>query len=243
MKRIELRLNRELLEQLLAIKPRTLPMTTFCEMLIERGLDTGITLGGPSKAGTPSSNTSSNSFSDTKSSLNNSSNTYLLNYAVSEQKKEQKEPVNASVIADESQPEPELELPKPAPKVVHVPKRGGRKRQPPAQGPEPFERFWHQYQAITKRAANQSKPRALEVWKEVVQTVDPDALCRALGEAVTEQSRKDREGGFGSPFPDCFRWLRDGYYEAHLKPAVVQPPLPPEPVLAGAPADPFACPF
>lgn len=251
MKRIELRLNGELLEQMLSVKPKSLPLTTFCEMLIERGLDTGITLGGPSEAGTTLSYSSSNSFTYGKNLLENTlQNTYLKHYAVSDGKNCIKTAVNGSVIADESQVEPEVDAAvEPAveasaePKAaVHVPKRGGRKRKPPVQGPEAFERFWHQYQSIKRRAANQSKPRALEVWTDVVRTVDPEALCKALGEAVTAQARVEREGGFASPFPDCFRWLRDGYYEAHLKPTVQQPQLMPPPPPA-VPADPFACPF
>lgn len=102
-------------------------------------------------------------------------------------------------------------------------------------GTPEFEAFWRQYQAIKKRASNQSKPKALELFTKVVKQHGAERLMAALSRAVTQQARIEREGGFASPFPDCFRWLRDGYYEAYLEepaaavaaaavPALVQPP-------------------
>jgi hypothetical protein len=100
---------------------------------------------------------------------------------------------------------------------VEVPEaRPVKARKSKVKGSQEFEQFWRQYQAIKRRASSQSKPRALEVWSEVVSSVSPEALCQALGRAVTQQARLERDGGFASPFPDCFRWLRDGYYEAFL---------------------------
>jgi hypothetical protein len=94
--------------------------------------------------------------------------------------------------------------------------RPAKPRKSKAKGSPEFERFWRQYQAIKRRASSQSKPRALEVWSEVVRRISAEALCQSLGRAVTQQARLERDGGFASPFPDCFRWLRDGYYEAFL---------------------------
>lgn len=114
--------------------------------------------------------------------------------------------------------------------LTEVPKaKNGRARKSKAEGSPEFERFWRQYQAIKRRASNQSKPRALEIWNTVIGTTTADALCDALTRAVNQQARQEREGGFASPFPDCFRWLRDGYYEAFLDnstPAAVIPKLP-----------------
>ena len=123
---------------------------------------------------------------------------------------------------------------------VEVPEaRPVKARKSKAKGSPEFEQFWRQYQAIKRRASSQSKPRALEVWTEVVSSVSPEALCHALGRAVTQQARLERDGGFASPFPDCFRWLRDGYYEAFLdapSAAAAGPDLTP-------PAEHADCPF
>ena len=114
--------------------------------------------------------------------------------------------------------------------AITVPKaRSAKARKPKAQGTPEFEAFWRAYQAIKRRASNQSKPRALEAWADVAASVAPEALQGALNRAIAQQARQERDGGFASPFPDCFRWLRDGYYEAFLDnstPAVVIPKLP-----------------
>ena len=54
MPRVELRLEPNLHEKLLAAKPKSLSLPAFCAFIIEGTLDTPVTLGGPSEAGTPS---------------------------------------------------------------------------------------------------------------------------------------------------------------------------------------------
>lgn len=82
-----------------------------------------------------------------------------------------------------------------------------------------FDAFWRRYQAIERRASGQSKPRAWEQYRKIVVSVPCEALEGALTAAVRDQAATERRGGFASPFPDCFRWLRDGRYEAHLQTA------------------------
>lgn len=103
--------------------------------------------------------------------------------------------------------------------------RLGKTRQANTKGSPAFEAFWKQYQAIKRRASSQSKPKALVMWEEVLGSgTTAEQLRQALGAAVTKQNQIERDGGYASPFPDCFRWLRDGYYEAFLEtPALVVP--------------------
>lgn len=81
-----------------------------------------------------------------------------------------------------------------------------------------FLGFWIDYQKIPKRASGQSKPKAWAEWQKLSRETQ-DALPRALKIAVREQAAVEIKGGFAAAFPDCFRWLRDGRYEAHLETA------------------------
>jgi len=85
-------------------------------------------------------------------------------------------------------------------------------------GSPEFETFWSAYQAIDHRANKQAKPQAWEVWKQLMDDgVSPDDLTRALSVASDDVDRRLRSGEFASPFPDCFRWLRDECYAVYLE--------------------------
>ena len=56
---IKLTIDPETADRLQLQKPRSLPLATFCALLIEQGLDTPATLGVQSAAGTPSTSISS----------------------------------------------------------------------------------------------------------------------------------------------------------------------------------------
>lgn len=77
-------------------------------------------------------------------------------------------------------------------------------------GPELFERFWKLYLSAPVRAASQSKPKALQQWNKIIRTEQPDSLLEALQSEIDVQHAA--AGGFVSPLPDCFRWLRDERY-------------------------------
>nr|BAR30669.1 putative viral A-type inclusion protein repeat containing protein [uncultured Mediterranean phage uvMED] len=88
-----------------------------------------------------------------------------------------------------------------------------------------FLGFWISYQKIPKRASGQSKPKAWAEWQKLPKATQ-QALERALKLALKEQAATELKGGFAAAFPDCFRWLRDGRYEAHLETATSQPACP-----------------
>jgi len=93
----------------------------------------------------------------------------------------------------------------------------GLKRGKPAYSEE-FLAFWQRYQKIKKRASGQSKPKAWAEYKKLAKG-SQKALEGALIAALKDQAIAERNGGFASPFPDCFRWLRDGRYESFLETA------------------------
>lgn len=101
-------------------------------------------------------------------------------------------------------------------------KRGRKPRAAVPYTPE-FDAFWRTYQAIERRASGQSKPLAWDQYRTITASVACEALQGALNAAIREQAATERKGGFAAPFPDCFRWLRDGRHEAHLSSAAVAP--------------------
>jgi hypothetical protein len=157
-----------------------------------QGVDRPDTLGGPPAGGTPSSST----LSSTSNFLDLNPKPYK---AVTEGVTGQLVPIT---------PDPEQLEPEPA--------KRSRKRKPKAEGCPEFEQWWKQYLSISKRASNQSKPKALEEWTAACKAHTPDQLLAALKSAVQTQARIERDGGFATPFPDAFRWLRDGYHVSHV---------------------------
>lgn len=106
--------------------------------------------------------------------------------------------------------------------------------------PEAFGLFWRQYLAIEKRASNQSKPKAFAAWSGVTKHLDPLSLQQCLTGAVNEQRSIERRGGFAAAFPDAFRWLRDGRWEAFLPSDTQrQPEASPRRFQGPLPSDPF----
>ena len=116
--------------------------------------------------------------------------------------------------------------------------KGQKKREKLAYS-EGFLAFWQRYQKIKKRASGQSKPKAWAEYKKLARGPQ-EALEGALMAALKDQSIAERNGGFATPFPDCFRWLRDGRYESFLETATT-PKARPAPLLhSGAQeGDPF----
>lgn len=103
-----------------------------------------------------------------------------------------------------------------------------------------FTAWWAQYQAIRNRASNQSKPKAWDQWRKARKAVTVNDLRDCLTAAVREQQMIERQGGFASSFPDAFRWLRDGRWEAFMPSDTQQPLEAPSRALQGPlPSDPF----
>ena len=85
-------------------------------------------------------------------------------------------------------------------------------------GTPEFEAFWKRYQGCRHRANGQSKPKALEVWKQLVPgELQPDDLNRAIQGAIDDIHSRQGTNEFASPLPDCFRWLRDECYAVYLE--------------------------
>ena len=81
-----------------------------------------------------------------------------------------------------------------------------------------FEAFWKRYQGCRHRANGQSKPKAMELWGQLVpDELQADDLMRAIDGAIKDIHSRQDVGEFASPLPDCFRWLRDGFYSSYLE--------------------------
>lgn len=103
-----------------------------------------------------------------------------------------------------------------------------------------FKAWWAQYQAISNRASSQSKPKAWDEWRKALRKVTIEDLRSCLTAAVQEQRMVERQGGFASSFPDAFRWLRDGRYEAFMPSDTSEPLDAPSRAFQGPlPSDPF----
>ena len=85
-------------------------------------------------------------------------------------------------------------------------------------GTPEFEAFWKRYQSCRHRANGQSKPKAVEVWGQLVpDQVHAIDLLRAIEGAIDDIRSRQGVGEFASPLPDCFRWLRDECYAVYLE--------------------------
>ena len=85
-------------------------------------------------------------------------------------------------------------------------------------GTPEFEAFWKRYQGCRHRANGQSKPKAMELWGQLVpDELQPEDLMRAIDGAIEDIRSRQGVGEFASPLPDCFRWLRDECYAVYLE--------------------------
>tara|TARA_R100001086_G_scaffold237221_1_gene161156 strand:- start:1030 stop:1755 length:726 start_codon:yes stop_codon:yes gene_type:complete len=85
-------------------------------------------------------------------------------------------------------------------------------------GTPEFEAFWKRYQGCRHRANGQSKPKAMELWGQLVpDELQPKDLMRAIDGAIEDIRSRQGVGEFASPLPDCFRWLRDECYAVYLE--------------------------
>lgn len=91
-------------------------------------------------------------------------------------------------------------------------------------GTPEFEAFWKRYQGCRHRANGQSKPKAMELWGQLVpDELQPDDLMRAIDGAIEDIRSRQGVGEFASPLPDCFRWLRDECYAVYLEDNAPEP--------------------
>lgn len=221
-KRVELRLPADLADELEALMPRTQTLPSFCALLIEQELTRVRTLPayrvGAGNQGhlTTESDDQQDALAEgleAQGSLQPSESNVILEHIILE------DGVGKGLSGETPRQEPLTFAEGYKSLDTHLIPEAliGKTRQANTKGTPEFEAFWRQYQAIKRRASSQSKPKALKVWETIVPGISAEALSQALGRAVTQQVRQERDGGFASPFPDCFRWLRDGYYESHLE--------------------------
>ena len=85
-------------------------------------------------------------------------------------------------------------------------------------GTPEFEAFWKRYQGCRHRANGQSKPKAMQLWGQLVpDELQPDDLMRAIDGAIEDIRSRQGIGEFASQLPNCFRWLRDECYAVYLE--------------------------
>lgn len=77
-----------------------------------------------------------------------------------------------------------------------------------------FEAAWTIYRASEHRVASISRSKALEQWRKVCKTQDPDKLFKALEYELRIRENPQKSKRFLGMMPDLFRWLRDGKWEA-----------------------------
>ena len=104
------------------------------------------------------------------------------------------------------------------------PEKARKSRAKHTKGTPEFEAFWKRYQGCRHRANGQSKPKAMELWGQLVpDELQPDDLMRAIDGAIEDIRSRQGVGEFASPLPDCFRWLRDECYAVYLEDNVPAP--------------------
>ena len=85
-------------------------------------------------------------------------------------------------------------------------------------GSPEFEQFWRLYQGSPLKANGQSKPKAWEVYQQLIpEELSSEDLDRAVTAAVEDIVTRQQVGEFAAPLPDCFRWLRDECYAVFLE--------------------------
>ena len=111
----------------------------------------------------------------------------------------------------------------------HAPKKkkgetGGKKNDAPSdckvkrpQYTPEFEEFWAEYQKLPKKV-HQTKYKAFEVFKQVIDFESPKNLIRAAKLYVNQQvADLDGIDAWTMSAPDCFRWLKDDRYSVLLE--------------------------
>ena len=137
--------------------------------------------------------------------------------------------VAGALQLQQSLPQPTTVVPVPAQELDHEKKhivvkneikveKARKSRAKRAKGTLEFEAFWKRYQGCRHRSNGQSKPKALELWGQLVpDELQADDLMRAIDGAIKDIHSRQDVGEFASPLPDCFRWLRDGFYSSYLE--------------------------
>lgn len=147
----------------------------------------------------------------------------------SEAPQEQQLPPHQTEAVQSSAQEPDHEKKHIVVKSEIKVEKARKSRAKKTKGTPEFEAFWKRYQGCRHRANGQSKPKAVELWGQLVpDELQPDDLMRAIDGAIADIRSRQGIGEFASPLPDCFRWLRDECYAVYLEdntPAPTKPSM------------------
>ncbi len=136
----------------------------------------------------------------------------------SEASQEQQLPPHQTEAVQSSAQEPDHEKKHIVVKSEIKVEKARKSRAKKTKGTPEFEAFWKRYQGCRHRANGQSKPKAMELWGQLVpDELQPDDLMRAIDGAIEDIRSRQGVGEFASPLPDCFRWLRDECYAVYLE--------------------------
>ena len=209
---IRLRIPQELIARLDHEKPKVLSLTSFCALLIEQGIDKfdrGAKVLVSPAAGPQQGNL--RPLTGNKPSLKQPE-------GESEASQEQQLPPHQTVAVQSSAQEPDHEKKHIVVKSEIKVEKARKSRAKKTKGTPDFEAFWKRYQGCRHRANGQSKPKAMELWGQLVpDELQADDLMRAIDGAIKDIHSRQDVGEFASPLPDCFRWLRDGFYSSYLE--------------------------
>jgi hypothetical protein len=209
---IRLRIPQELIARLDHEKPKVLSLTSFCALLIEQGIDKfdrGAKVLVSPAAGPPQGNL--RPLTGNKPSLKQPE-------GESEALQEQQLPPQPTEAVQSSAQELDHEKKHIVVKSEIKVEKARKSRAKKTKGTPEFEAFWKRYQGCRHRANGQSKPKAMELWGQLVpDELQPDDLMRAIDGAIEDIRSRQGVGEFASPLPDCFRWLRDECYAVYLE--------------------------
>ena len=198
---IRLRCPEKLHDEIHAHKPEYLPLTGFVMLLIEEGLTkfTSRSTLPAYRVGAVGNSTSPSEVCLT-SSTGETTDSPTGEPAVSGSKE------GCSSLGNSSIPES---------RCLKQAKKAKKKPEKPEYTPE-FETFWTTYLGLPQRASKQSKQLAFAAYLVALDNQPHEALQRAVEAYARTQQEELLLESFTVCAPDCFRWLRDGCYEALL---------------------------
>ena len=215
---IKLTLDPETAQKLLAKKPRTLPMATFCALVLEQSLTEGARLPAYCVGAGNTDNLSTEQVVSTPASAEYSLEDELKALQAVESPAPQESSLQTSVlflgdgVGRESEGTPRKD-----PSLVCVPPAKAPRKHVRREYTPEFQQFWNVYQTCPIKANSQSKPLAFEAWKEAIQAETPERVIEAARRVVEQAKQAKIQDDWFAPLPDAFRWLRDERYAVLLE--------------------------
>ena len=215
---IKLTLDPETAQKLLAKKPRTLPMATFCALVLEQSLTEGARLPAYCVGAGNTDNLSTEQVVSTPASAEYSLEDELKALQAVESPAPQESTLQTSVlflgdgVGRESEGTPRKD-----PSLVCVPPAKAPRKHVRREYTPEFQQFWNVYQTCPIKANSQSKPLAFEAWKQAIQAETPERVIEAARRVVEQAKQAKIQDDWFAPLPDAFRWLRDERYTVLLE--------------------------